>query len=113
MSKRYGQIALVDSIQKTPKNKILKIRTGFKSRETEQSRSLESLHYSEGQYRLMFDSNPHPMWVYDIYTLQFLAVNNAAINHYGYSREEFLNMTLIDIRPESDVSNLVETVSRS
>jgi two-component system, cell cycle sensor histidine kinase and response regulator CckA len=58
----------------------------------------------------MFDQNPHPMWVYDETTLRFLAVNQAAIDHYGYSQEEFLSMTLRDIRPEEDVPNLLEFV---
>jgi PAS domain S-box-containing protein len=48
------------------------------------------------------ESNPQPMWVYDVGTLRFLAVNAAAIAHYGYSREEFLKMTLADIRPDED-----------
>jgi two-component system cell cycle sensor histidine kinase/response regulator CckA len=61
-------------------------------------RSEEEHLASEEQYRLLFDSNPHPMWVYDGDTLAFLAVNEAAISHYGYSREEFLGMRLGDIR---------------
>jgi two-component system, cell cycle sensor histidine kinase and response regulator CckA len=53
---------------------------------------------SEKQYRLLFEANPQPMWVYDRRTESFLAVNDAAIRHYGYSREEFLGMTILDIR---------------
>ena len=52
---------------------------------------------SEEQYRLLFDSNPQPMWVYDEETLAFLAVNDAAVKHYGYSHAEFLSMTIRDI----------------
>lgn len=63
----------------------------------------EALRKSEAQYRLLFESNPQPMWVYDLSTLRFLAVNDAAIRHYGYSRAEFLDMTLMDIRPEDEV----------
>src|SRR5262249_11988479 len=48
---------------------------------------------SAQQFQLLFDSNPHPMWVYDAETWRFLAVNDAAIDHYGYTREEFLAMT--------------------
>jgi two-component system, cell cycle sensor histidine kinase and response regulator CckA len=55
---------------------------------------------SEKQYRLLFEANPQPMWVYDRNTLAFLAVNEAAILHYGYSREEFLAMTVLDILPK-------------
>ena len=58
---------------------------------------------SEARYRLLFDSNPHPMWVVDSATWRFLAVNDAAVQHYGYSRKEFLGMTAVDIRPPEDV----------
>src|SRR5258707_10991292 len=58
---------------------------------------------SEQQYRLLFENNPHPMWVHDVYTLAFLAVNDAALRHYGYTRDEFLAMTALDIRPPEDV----------
>src|SRR5690242_10425342 len=63
----------------------------------------EALRKSEAQYRLLFESNPQPMWVYDIETLRFLAVNDAAVSHYGYSRAEFLSLTIKDIRPPEDV----------
>src|SRR6185503_19910195 len=66
----------------------------------------EALQKSEAQYRLLFESNPQPMWVYDLATLRFLAVNDAAVRHYGYSRTEFLEMTIKDIRPPEDVASL-------
>ena len=50
----------------------------------------------------LFLSHPDPMWIYDLDTLRFLAVNNAALARYGYSRDEFLEMTIADIRPEED-----------
>jgi diguanylate cyclase (GGDEF)-like protein/PAS domain S-box-containing protein len=56
----------------------------------------------EASFRLLFDSNPLPMWVYDHETLRFVAVNDAAIDHYGYAREQFMGMTLLDIRPPED-----------
>ncbi len=59
----------------------------------------EELRNSEKQYRLLFHGNPNPMWVFDLETQAFLEVNEAAIQHYGYSREEFLTRTLADIRP--------------
>ncbi|MDF2772186.1 MAG: Blue-light-activated protein [Geminicoccaceae bacterium] len=74
---------------------------------TEQKRAEERLRASEEWYRLLFDANPLPLWVYDIETLAFLAVNDAAVKHYGYSREEFLRLRIIDIRPEEDVSKLL------
>ena len=54
----------------------------------------------EASFRLLFESNPLPMFVWDRQTLVFLAVNDAAIAHYGYSREQILSMTLLDIRPD-------------
>ncbi|HLW89761.1 MAG TPA: EAL domain-containing protein [Roseiarcus sp.] len=60
----------------------------------------------EESFRLLFASNPLPMWVYDVETLRFLAVNDAAIAHYGYSRERFLDMTIEDIRPSEDAEKL-------
>ena len=56
-----------------------------------------SMAQSAAQYRYLFESNPNPMWVFDVEQLQFLAVNDAAIEHYGYSRDEFLQMTLRDV----------------
>jgi two-component system cell cycle sensor histidine kinase/response regulator CckA len=60
------------------------------------------------EYRLLFDSNPHPMWVFDAETLAFLAVNDAAVRLYGYSRAEFLAMTIKEIRPREEVPALLE-----
>src|SRR5713226_318206 len=61
---------------------------------------------SERKYRLLFDSNPQPMWVFDRETLRFLAINEAAIAHYGFSRKEFLAMTIRDIRPPEELPKL-------
>jgi PAS domain S-box-containing protein len=57
---------------------------------------------SEAAFRSLFERNPIPMWIYDEETLAFLSVNDAAIEDYGWSREEFLRMTILDIRPEAD-----------
>jgi PAS domain S-box-containing protein len=69
---------------------------------TDHWRVEEELRHSEKQYRLLFHGNPNPMWVFDLETQAFLEVNEAAIQHYGYSREEFLTKTLADIRPAED-----------
>jgi PAS domain S-box-containing protein len=70
---------------------------------TDRWRAEEELRQSEKQYRLLFQSNPNPMWVFDLETLKFLEVNEAAVQHYGYTREEFLGMTVEDIRaPEKN-----------
>lgn len=78
---------------------------------TERKRVESALRDSEARYRYMFESNPHPMWVFDLETLRFLAVNDAAIAHYGYSREQFLSMTIEDIRPREDIPRLRENLS--
>ncbi|HSD66570.1 MAG TPA: PAS domain S-box protein, partial [Vicinamibacteria bacterium] len=65
----------------------------------------------EGAYRRLFEVNPHPMWVYDLETLRFLVVNDAAVQAYGYSREEFLDLTIRDIRPPEDVPALLANVA--
>lgn len=79
---------------------------------TERKRAEEELRNSEVRYRQLFQANPHPMWVFDLENLAFLAVNDAAISHYGYSREEFLAMTILDIRPAGEVPRLLEKISR-
>ena len=69
---------------------------------TERKKTEDLLVKSEKQYRLLFENNPMPMWVIELTTFRFLDVNEAAIIHYGYSREEFLSMTALDIRSEEE-----------
>jgi len=71
----------------------------------------ETLIESENRYRMLFESNPQPMWVFDTASFKFLAVNDAAIAKYGFSREEFLSLTIKDIRPDEDINNLTNYVS--
>jgi PAS domain S-box-containing protein len=78
---------------------------------TERRRAQEELRASEARYRMMFEGNPVPMWVFDTSTIQFLAVNDAAVEHYGYSRDEFLSMTIKDIRPAEDVDELLRELA--
>ncbi|MBI4976733.1 MAG: PAS domain S-box protein [Spirochaetes bacterium] len=59
----------------------------------------DNLRRSETQFRLLFEYNPNPMYIFDEETLQFTAVNDAALFHYGYTREEFLRLSVLDIRP--------------
>lgn len=73
---------------------------------TERKQTEDALQESEVQYRIMFQNNPHPMWVYDRETLAFLEVNDAAITHYGYSLEEFMQMTISDIHPVEEIADL-------
>jgi len=79
---------------------------------TPRKRAELRLQESEEQYRLLFDSNPQPMWVYDEESLTFLAVNDAAIHHYGYSRAEFLAMTIRNIHPIEEAELLDEHVAK-
>lgn len=75
---------------------------------TEQIRAQKALELSELRYRTLFEVHPQPMWVVDSKTLAFLAVNAAAVRHYGYSREEFLSMTADQLRLPEDVSELIK-----
>jgi PAS domain S-box-containing protein len=75
---------------------------------TERMEVEESLRESEERFRLMFTSNPLPMWVYDVESLRFLEVNEAAVMRYGYSKDEFLMMRITDIRPIEETLRLME-----
>ncbi len=72
----------------------------------------EAVERSEDQYRLLFESNPIPMWVFDRNTLRFLAVNHAAMRQYGYTEPEFLSATIADIRPAEDIPALLADVEK-
>ncbi len=61
---------------------------------------------SEKQYKTLFHNNPLPCWIYNSETLQFLEVNKAAVKHYGYAKEEFLQLSLSSLIPEKDRENL-------
>jgi diguanylate cyclase (GGDEF)-like protein/PAS domain S-box-containing protein len=76
-----------------------------------EGQSKESLRQSEKNYQLLFDSNPVPMWVFDRKSLMFLAVNEAACRQYGFSNQEFLTITIADIRPEEDIPALLEATA--
>ncbi|MGA8232330.1 MAG: response regulator [Candidatus Acidiferrales bacterium] len=67
---------------------------------------------SSERFQVLFENNPHPTWVYDLETLQFLEVNRAALEKYGYSREEFLGMRITDIRPAEDVGPLLDSLKK-
>ena len=70
------------------------------------------LRASEERYRLLFDHNPLPMWLYSTDTLSFLAVNNTAVQSYGYTPEEFLGMTIVQILPEDDRVRFLENLQQ-
>ena len=68
---------------------------------------------AERQFRLIFNENPLPFWVFDATTLKFLEVNSAAVSHYGYSRDEFLRMSILDLRADKDKDKLLADLSVS
>lgn len=63
---------------------------------------ITDLKHREASFRLLFDNNPVPMWVFETDTLRFLSVNEAAVSHYGYTRDQFATMTIFDVRPPED-----------
>jgi PAS domain S-box-containing protein len=73
---------------------------------TERNRAEELRRQSEAQFSILFAANPLPVFLYDIKTLEYLEVNDAAVRHYGYTRDEFLHMTLLDLRPAEDFPRL-------
>ena len=78
---------------------------------TETKEAEEALRMSEQNSRLLFDTSPLPMWVFDRRNLDFLAVNDAAIEHYGYSRNQFLSMKITDIRPDDEADRLLDVLA--
>lgn len=89
------------------------VNTTLRGEIAERRRTEEALAMSEQHYRSIFANSPMPMWVYDVDDLRFLAVNNAAQAHYGYTEAEFLAMTIKDLRPAEDVPALLEDVARA
>ncbi|HET8622461.1 MAG TPA: PAS domain S-box protein, partial [Gemmatimonadales bacterium] len=79
---------------------------------SERKRAEQVVRESEQRYRSLFDRNPSPMWVYDFNTLAILDVNQAAVDHYGWSREEFLALTIRDLRPPTELAALDDALSR-
>jgi PAS domain S-box-containing protein len=81
------------------------LRREFKRNEAIQ----QALNESEARYRDLFEGNPLPMWIFHAQSFRFLEVNDAAIAHYGYTREEFLQMTILDIRPPEERVRFLNT----
>jgi PAS domain S-box-containing protein len=78
--------------------------------EREVQRQTANLQSSEAKYRMLFQKSPLPKWIYDEASLRFLEVNDTAIREYGFSRDEFLAMTIVDIRPPEDIDRLQQDV---
>lgn len=88
-----------EEVEKRLRSELLVSRDEGKEIESE-------LHTLEMGYRDLFNNNPVPMWIFDLQTLRFLAVNNSAVASYGYSRDELLRMTIRDLRDESENKGL-------
>lgn len=77
---------------------------------TERVTAQERAREAERQFYMLFERNPMPIWLFDLHTLRFLEVNEAAVQQYGFSRDEFLAMSVLDIRPQEDWAEVRETV---
>jgi len=104
--KQGALLAVNQSLNKSLQDFQGKLESLVHERTAELEQVNRVLRDSEQQYRLLFEGNPHPMWVFDRESLGFLAVNEAAVKHYGFSREEFRNLTIKDIRPQEEVAAL-------
>ena len=67
---------------------------------------------TENSFKVLFYHNPQPMWIVEVDTLKFLAVNDAAIKHYGYSRSDFLSITLAKIRPPKEYEEMIDLINK-
>jgi PAS domain S-box-containing protein len=88
------------------------VSCGFTEFEKNQSKWRTGMRESRERFQVLFENNPHPTWVYDVETIHFLEVNKAAVEKYGYSRDEFLAMRITDIRPPEDVGPLLEDLKK-
>ena len=109
MSGTIGELAAIESLKAGATDYVLKQKrdrlpsaiqraVAEAAERARREQAEKELRQSEKQYRLLFEGNPHPMWVFDLEKLTIVEVNEAAIWHYGFSREEFLTMTMTDLR---------------
>src|ERR1043165_4571441 len=99
---------LKDRLQRLP-NAILSANAKYRL-ELERRRADEMVRISEKKYKLLFESNPMPMWILSKETRDIIAVNEAAVYHYGYAKEEFLKLNAKDIRPLEDADKYLQYV---
>ena len=95
------------SKDKQAREQLRRFNLQLEKKVEQQSTDLQS---SESKYKTLFNKSPLPKWIYDESSLCFLEVNDTAVRDYGYSRDEFLSMTIADIRPPEDVARLIDDV---
>ncbi|HZB13109.1 MAG TPA: PAS domain S-box protein, partial [Chryseolinea sp.] len=100
----YSKITRDITERKKAEEEIKLLNSSLEQRVIERT---EELQQSESKYRQLFENSPMPMWVLEASNLRFIDVNEAAIIHYGYSREEFLSMTAVDIRPDDEKQRFI------
>lgn len=75
---------------------------------TERKKAEEQVRSSEQKYKLLFESNPQPMWMFDLPAYNIIDVNDAAAEQYGYTKQEFISLSATDLRPPEDVSKFLK-----
>jgi PAS domain S-box-containing protein len=101
-------ISIINNLEDTV-IKEFRLKNQLQKESIERLRNNELLKESEGHYRSLFFRSPSPMWVLDSISLRFLQVNEAAVKTYGYSDEEFLSMTIDDIKADEDSIDFLES----
>jgi len=94
-------------------SELAKPREELLAEKTRRDQLEQALRESEAQYRLVFSENPQPMWIFDVRSSRFLAVNNAALRQYGFTPEEFSVLTVRDLLPGTAVGNFLQYVAES
>ncbi len=120
IEKRYktkkGEYIWVDlnlSCYRNPVDKKIEFFVGIIQNINERKRAEDKLRSSEHKYRLLFNKNPLPMWIMSEPGLHIIDVNDAAIAHYGFSKEEFLSMAAVDLRPAEDREKFLEAAAKT
>jgi two-component system, NarL family, sensor histidine kinase UhpB len=110
-----SQIAAGNYSSQVPVNRmdeVGKLARAFNAMAVQLQNSQKKLQEKADSYKLLFEKNPMPMWIMSTTTLHILDVNEAAVQHYGYPKEEFLKLNAIDLRPEEDISKFLQTVPK-
>jgi two-component system, NarL family, sensor histidine kinase UhpB len=110
-----SQIAAGNYSTQVPVNRrdeIGKLARAFNAMAVQLKNSQRKLQEKADSYKLLFEKNPMPMWIMSTTTFHILDVNEAAVQHYGYQKEEFLKLNAINLRPEEDISKFLQTVPK-